>query len=171
MSLLACEGDFGVTLESLFTYDDDFVATLGSLCGYFSHLGRLWGHFGITLGLLWEHLRHVGATLGSLWGHFVVRFGSVWGQVGVRFGSVWGEFGYRWVALGHLMVTLQSLWIHSGYMKVIFQKTHIFHTYLNDFIKLFGGLWVDLGLIWDRFWHMKVYLGPLWGHFGGTLGI
>ena len=65
------------------------------------------------------------------------------------------------MTLGHLMVTLQSLWIHFGYMKVLF----------DDFIKLFGGLWVDLGLIWDRFWHMKVNLGPLWGHFGATLGI
>ena len=55
-------------------------------------------------------------------------------------------------------------------MKVIFQKTIISPTYLNDFIELFGGLWVDLGLIWDRFWHMEVYLGPLWGHFGVTLG-
>ena len=160
MSLLACEGDFRVTLESLFAYDDDFVATLGSLCGHFWHLGRLWGHFGITLGLLWEHLRHVGVTLGALWGHF-----------GVRFGSVWGQFGYRWMTLGHLMVTLQSLWIHLGYMKVLFQKTFISPTYFNDFIKMFGGLWVDLGLLWDRFWHMKVNLGPLWGHFGATLGI
>ena len=96
---------------------------------------------------------------------------ALWGHFGVRFGSVWGQFGYRWVTLGHLMVTLQSLWIHLWYMKVLFQKTFIFPTYFNDFIKLFGGLWVDLGLLWDRFWHMKVNLGPLWGHFGATLGI
>ena len=75
------------------------------------------------------------------------------------------------MTLGNLMVTLQSLWIHFGYMKVLFQKTLIFPTDFNDFIKLFGGLWVDLGLLWDRFWHMKVNLGPLWGHFGATLGI
>ena len=56
-----------------------------------------------------------GATLGSLRGHF------------------WGQFGYLWVALRHLMVTLQSLWSHSGYTKVRFQKALI-----NDFIKLLG---------------------------------
>ena len=84
MSLLACEGDFGVTLESLLAYDDDFVATLGSLCGHFWHLGRLWGHFGVTLGLLWEHLRHVGVTLGALWGHFGVTLGSPWVYGGSR---------------------------------------------------------------------------------------
>ena len=82
MSLLACEGDFGVTLESLLAYDDDFVATLGSLCGHFWHLGRLWGHFGVTLGLLWEHLRHVGVTLGALWGQVWVSLGLVWVSVG-----------------------------------------------------------------------------------------
>ena len=38
MSLLACEGDFGVTLESLFVYDGDFVATLRSLGGHLWHL-------------------------------------------------------------------------------------------------------------------------------------
>ena len=92
--------------------------------------------------------------------------GSGLGQFGVSLGSVWVSVG----DLGHLMVTLQSLWIHFGYMKVLFQKTFIFPTYFNDFIKLFGGLWVDLGLLWDRFRHMKVNLGPLWGHFGVTLG-
>ena len=75
MSLLACEGNFGVTLESLFAYDDDFVATLGSLCGHFWHLGWVWGHFDVTLGLLWEHLRHVGVTLGALWGQVWVSLG------------------------------------------------------------------------------------------------
>ena len=37
-SLLACEGDFGATLESFFVYDGDFVATLVSLGGHFGHL-------------------------------------------------------------------------------------------------------------------------------------
>ena len=91
MSRLACEGDFGVTLESHFAYDEDFVATLGLFCGHFWHLGRLWGQSGITLGLIWEHLRHVGVTLGALWGHFGVRFGSVWVSVG-DFGSLDSHF-------------------------------------------------------------------------------
>ena len=139
-SLVGGLGAFRVILESLFAYDDDFVATLGSLCGHFWHLGWLWGHFGITLGLLWEHLRHVGVTLGALRGHF-----------GVRFGSVWGQFGYRWVTLGHLMVILQSLWIHFGYMKVLFQKPFIFPTDFNDFIKFMGELCITLGHFWVTF--------------------
>ena len=64
------------------------------------------------------------------------------------------------------MVTSQSLWSHFGYMKVRFQKTLIFRTDCTDFIKLWGGLGVDLGLLWDVFWHMRVTLGPFWGHFG-----
>ena len=63
---MACEGDFGVTLESLFVYDGDFVATLGSLGGYFWHLRAALGALWVTLGLLWEHLRHMGVPLGSL---------------------------------------------------------------------------------------------------------
>ena len=55
VSLLACEGDFGVTLESLFAYDGDFVATLGLLSCHFWHLraavGPLWGRFGKTCGI------------------------------------------------------------------------------------------------------------------------
>ena len=56
-------------------------------------------------------------------------------------------------------------------MKVRFQETHIFRTDFNDFIKLSGGFGVDLGVLWDVFWHMRVTLGPFWDHFGVTLGI
>ena len=42
---------------------------------------------------------------------------------------------------------------------------------LEFLASVFGGHWVDSGLIWDRFKHMKVNLGPLWGHFVATLGI
>ena len=104
VSLLACEGDFRVILESLFAYDDDFVATLGSLCGQFSHLRRLWGHFGVTLGALAAYGGDFGATLGSFW----------------------VQFGYLWVTLRHLMVTLQSLWSHLGYIKGPFPKNIYF---------------------------------------------
>ena len=141
-------------MGSLFVYDDDFVATLGSLCGHFWHLGRLWGHFGITLGLLWEHLRHVGVTLGALWGQVWVSLGSVWVSVD-DFGSL----------DGHFAIIVDSPWVYEGPLS----KNIHFPT--NGFIKMFGGLWVDLGLLWDRFRHMKVNLGPLWGHFGATLGI
>ena len=82
----------------------------------------------------------MGVTLGALWGHF-----------GVRFGSVWGQFGYRWVTLGHLMVTLQSLWIHLGYMKVLFQKTFIFPTDFNGFLKPMGELCIALGHLGSLF--------------------
>ena len=92
-SLLACEGDVGVTLVSLFVYDGDFVATLGSLGGHFWHLRAALGARWVTLGLLWEHLRHIGVPSG---GHFEVILGSVWGQ-----------FEYLWMTLDHLMVTLQ----------------------------------------------------------------
>ena len=55
----------------------------------------------------------------------------LWGQFGVT-------FGYLWVALRHLMVTLQSLWSHFGYTKVRFQKTLISPADFNDFIKLWN---------------------------------
>ena len=64
-SFLACESDFGVSLESIFAYDVDIVATLGSLGGHFWHLkaasGALWGYLGSTCGI-WGNF---GATLGS----------------------------------------------------------------------------------------------------------
>ena len=81
--------------------------------------------------------------------------------MGVALESFWGQFGYLWVTMRHLMVTLQSLWSHFGYTKVRFQKTLIFRADFNDFIKLIGEMLVDLGLLWDHFWHMKVTLGPL----------
>ena len=146
---MACEGDFGVTLESLFVYDGDFVATLGLLGGHFWLLWRLWGHFGITLG----------------------AFAAYRGNFGTSLASLWGQFGYLWLTLRHLMVTLQSYWSHFGHIKARVKKNTHFPTDLNDFIKLFGGLWVHLGSLWDRFWHMNVNLDPLWGHFGATLGI
>ena len=71
-------------------------------------------HFGATLGSLLVYEGAFGATLELLWGHFV----------------------YIEVALGHFTITLGSLWSHFGCMKVDFQKTFIFHTDFNDFIKL-----------------------------------
>ena len=55
-------------------------------------------------------------------------------------------------------------------MKVRFQKTLIFPTDFNDFIKLWGEFGVDLGLLWDVFWHMRATWGTLLLHFGVTLG-
>ena len=80
---------------------------------------------------------------------------------GVTLESLWGQFGYLWVTWGHLMVTSQSLWSHFGCIKVRFQKTLIFPTDLDGFIKLVGEVWVGLGLLWDHFWRMKMTLGPL----------
>ena len=84
------------------------------------------------------------------------------GDFGATLGSLWGQFGYLWVTLHHLMVTLQSLWGHFGYMKVRFQKTFVFRTYFNDFIKLLGELWMTLGHFGVTFARRK----RLWGHFG-----
>ena len=68
-------------------------------------------------------------------------------------GSLWGQFGYLCVTLGHLMVTSQSLWrVYKGR----FQKTLIFPTDFNDFIKLLGENSIDLGLLWELFCHMRV---------------
>ena len=58
-----------------------------------------------------------------------------------------------------------------GSILACFQKTIISPTGFNDFIKLWGEFGVDLGLLWDVFWHMSVTVGPFWGHFGVTLGI
>ena len=52
---------------------------------------------------------------------------------------------------------VESPWVKE----VRFQKTFIFPTDFNDFIKLLDEMLVDLGLLWDHFWHMKVTLGPL----------
>ena len=47
------------------------------------------------------------------------------------------------------------------YIKVRFPKTHIIPTGFNDFIKPLGATYVDLGLLSDHFWHMRVTLSPL----------
>ena len=122
------------------------MATLGSLLAFRAALGAFYHHFGFTLGALAACGGDFGCTLGSLWGQVWVSLGSVWVSVG-DFGSL----------DGHFAITVDSLWVYDGPLS----KTLIFPTYFNDFIKLFGGLWVDLGLLWDRFWHMRVTLGPL----------
>ena len=96
-------------------YDDDFVATLGSLCGHFWHLGRLWGHFGVTLGLLWEHLRHMGVTLKPLLGHFGVSLGSALLSVG-DFASL----------DGHFAIIMESLWVYESPIQ---KNTHFPHRF------------------------------------------
>ena len=77
--------NFGATLESFFTYDDDFVATFVALRCHFGRLrtalGALWADFGVT----WGALAAYGVTLGPLWGHFEVTLGSFWGHFGVSF--------------------------------------------------------------------------------------
>ena len=78
-------------MGSLLAYDDDFVATLGSLCGQFSHLRA-------ALGTLWEHLRHIVVT----WGHFGIILGSVWVSVG-DFASL----------DGHFAIIVESPWVYK----------------------------------------------------------
>ena len=108
---MACEDDFGVTLELLFAYDGDFVATWGSFYSHFGHLRAALGTLWVTLGLLWHHLRHMGVTLGSLGGDFWISLGSVWVSVG-DFGSL----------DSHCAMIVESLWVYEGR----FSKTHSF---------------------------------------------
>ena len=62
---------------------------------------------------------------------------------------------------------MESLWVYEGPIS----KTFIFPIDFHHLIKLRSEFRVDFVLLWGHFWHMKVTLGPLWGHFGATLGI
>ena len=110
-------------LGSLLTYEGDFGLTLGSVWGHFWCMRVTLNHFGITLeepfapdGDLVETLGsfcgqdwHLRAALGALWGYFGITcgiWGCLWGHVEVILAAVWGQFGYLWVTLYHLMVTL-----------------------------------------------------------------
>ena len=97
------------------------------------------GDFGGTLASLWDQCWYMRVTLGSLWGHF-----------GVALGPLGGHFGYMVVTLVHFGITMGRLWSHFGYTKVCFQKTRIFPTDFNDFIKLWSYVGVALGSPWDN---------------------
>ena len=73
---------------------------------------------------------------------------------------------YIEVALGHFTITLGSLWSHFGYMKCRFQKTPIFPTDFNDFIKDWGEFGVTLGSLLAYEGDFRATLGSLWSHFG-----
>ena len=76
---MACEDDFGFTLESFFAYDGDIVGTLGSFCGHYwclrAALGTLWVTLGVTLGALAASGGAFGVTLGLFWDQFGVSLG------------------------------------------------------------------------------------------------
>ena len=95
-------------------------------------------------------------TLGPLWGHFGGTLGSLWIYDG-DLRSLWDHCG----------IIVESLWVYEG----TFSKTLISRTYFNDFIKGMSEFGIDLGLLWDVFWHMRVTLGSFWGNFGVILGI
>ena len=65
--------------------------------------------------------------------------------------------GLAWVTLG----SLWSLWGTLGPLLA----------YEGDFGATLGSLRRHFGLLWDHFWHMKVTLEPLWGHFGVIFGV
>ena len=83
--------------------------------------------FGATLWSFLAYEGAFGATLVSLWRHF-----------GVTLEALGGHFWYIRVTLCNFTITLGSLWSHFGCMKVDFQKTFIFRSDVNDFIKLWG---------------------------------
>ena len=108
------------------------------------------GHLGVTLGSLWSRS---GATWGAFWAH------------GGDFSSLWHHYG----------TIVESLWVKE----VRFQKTLIFPTDFNDFIKLRGELWSTSGqhLAYEcELWvtlaslltceiDFGASLGSLWGDF------
>ena len=73
-------------------------------------------------------------------------------------GSVWVSVGDFGSLDGHFTIIVESLWVYKGPFS---KNTYFTPTDFNDFIKLLGESLVDLGLLWDHFWHMKVTLGPL----------
>ena len=106
--------------------------------------GSLWGHFGITLRLLWDHFAHFGITLGALgiyeryFGITLVRFPET-----LIFPHDFDDFVYLW---GDLGATLGSLWITWRY-----------------FVESF---WNHFGIL---FWIILGSLCALWDQFGVTL--
>ena len=87
-------------------------------------------------------------TLGSPWGRFGATLVSRWDHFGVTSGSLWSHFG---VILG----SLGLLWVYESYFGVILARFHeilIFPICFNDFIKVWGEFWIDLGLLWGHFW-------------------
>ena len=82
-----------------------------------------------------------------------------------------GHFGHLRVPLGHLMITLGSLWSYFGCNRVDFEKHSFSQIDFNDFIKLWGCFGIALTSFWDKFWHMRVTLEALRGHLGVTLSI
>ena len=64
-----------------------------------------------------------------------------------------GHFG---VTFGVILGSLGLLWVYESYFGVILVRFHeilIFsYIYFNDFIKVWGEFWIDLGLLWGHFW-------------------
>ena len=77
------------------------------------------------------------------------------------------------VMLVQFGITLQSLWSHSGYTKVRFQKTFVFPTDFNGFIKCRGMTCriekqISLMIMSIRM-RFGCILGPCWVRFGSVL--
>ena len=102
-------------MESFFAYDDDFVATLGSLLASRAALGPIWHHFGFTLGAPAACGGDFGGTLGSGLGQFVVSLESVWVLVD-DFGSL----------DGHFAMIVESLWVYEDSFSKNTYFPHIF---------------------------------------------
>ena len=88
--------------------------------------------------------------------------GLFWGPFGATLGSLWiydGDLRSLW---DHCGIIVESLWV---YERTFSKNTHS-PTSFNDFIKSMSGFGIDLGLLWDFFWHMRVTLGSFWVTLG-----
>ena len=81
--------------------------------------------------------------------------------------SLWDHFWLMRVTLVQFGITLQSLWSHSGYTKVRFQKTLIFPHRLQWFYKMPGN---DMSDRKANFAYDHVDSYAIWVHFGSMLG-
>ena len=81
-------------------------------------------------------------------------------------GSVWVSVRDFGSLDGHFTVIVEAPWVYKGR----FQKTLIFPTDFNDFIKISSWFGVDSGLVWGLFLAYERDFGStvksLWGNFG-----
>ena len=85
------------------------------------------GPVGVILGILCCHFLRMGVTSNHSKLHFVI----LW----VLFDETFGYFGYMKMTSSQYESRLESFSSYFGYTRVRFQKTFIFPTDFNEFIK------------------------------------